>query len=534
MSAPAESHPRTRRRLSIPRLIVATVVTAGLVAGAFFGVQWVAASAEPSTQAWFAGYADVTATPTFAFESPTTKAGKNVVLSFIVATPGDDCTPSWGAAYSLDQASASLDLDRRIARLQQQGGDIAVSFGGQANDELATVCTSVTKLAAAYSSVIDRYRTTTIDMDIEGANLTNAAANERRAEALALVQKQRRAEGKDLAIWLTLPVSPNGLEVSGQKAVSAFLHAKVDIAGVNAMTMDYGSSLPAGTSELAGSTQALTATQRQLGILYRQAGIRLTEKTLWSKIGVTPMIGQNDVESEVFTLDAAKGINAFARQHGLGRVSMWSLNRDITCGSNYVTLKIVSTSCSGINQGSAKFASILSASITGKPFQSAGVVTTSEPVDAKQVADNPATSPYPIWSESNAYLQGTKIVWHHNVYQAKWWTRGDLPDNPVLNDWQTPWLLVGPVLKGEKPIPVPTLPEGTYPNWAGPSVYNKGDRVLFGGVPYEAKWWNQGQSPAAASSDPDNSPWVPLTLAEIAAVEAAATPTPTPTPTPLN
>jgi chitinase len=521
---PSDSSGRmpNRRRLSIPRLMVAIIATGAVAAGALFGVQWVTASAETTSQTWFAGYADVTSTPTFAFESPSSAAGKNVVLSFIVSTPGDACQPSWGAAYSLDEAAASLDLDRRIARLHQQGGDIAVSFGGQANDELATHCTSVTDLAAAYSAVIDRYKISTIDVDVEGANLTDHEANLRRADALALVQKQRRADGKQLAIWLTLPVTPTGLDESGQAAVRDTLAKKLDIAGVNAMTMDYGSSLKAGMSELTASTQALTAVQRQLGILYRQAGIRLSDKTLWSKVGVTPMIGQNDVPTEVFSLAAATDLNSFARSHGLGRVSMWSLNRDITCGSNYVTLKVVSDSCSGINQGAAKFADKLSASIKGRPLFSASVITSSEPVDASQQKDNPATSPYPIWKDTNSYLEGTKIVWHHNVYQAKWWTRGSLPDNPVLNDWETPWQLVGPVLPGEKPIAVPTLPAGTYADWAGTGKYDKGQRVLFDGVPFEAKWWNQGESPAAASANPDSSPWVPLTMTQIKAVLAAA------------
>ncbi|BDZ49697.1 hypothetical protein GCM10025867_19380 [Frondihabitans sucicola] len=126
-------------------------------------------------------------------------------------------------------------------------------------------------------------------------------------------------------------------------------------------------------------------------------------------------------------------------------------------------------------------------------------------------------------------FEGTKIVWHRNVYEAKWWTQGDVPDNPVLNSWQTPWQLVGPVLKGEKPVAQPTLPAGTYPNWDGTTAFTSGARVLFEGTPYQAKWWTQGDSPAAASSNPDSSPWVPLTLAQIAAVKAsAASSSPTP------
>jgi chitinase len=82
------------------------------------------------------------------------------------------------------------------------------------------------------------------------------------------------------------------------------------------------------------------------------------------------------------------------------------------------------------------------------------------------------------------------------------------------------------VLPGETPIPQPTLPAGTYPNWAGTSIYVKGARILFDGVPFEAKWWTQGDSPEAASSDPDTSPWTPLTQDEIDAVVSASTSTP--------
>ena len=504
------------RRLSVLRLFVAIVITAALVAAGFVGWQMYSAQASAGKSgAWFASYVDVTATPQYAFEDPTTSADKQVVLSFVVAaSDGSGCTPSWGGAYSLDEASDSLDLDRRIARLQQQGGDIAISFGGLDNQELAVTCDSVSQLAAAYESVIDRYNITTIDLDIEGAALTNSAANTRRAEALEIVQQKLRSEGKSLAIWLTLPVAPSGLQIGGQDVVRATLAGKVDIAGVNAMTMDYG-KLTHGQTMLQASESALIETERQLGILYRQADITLNDGTLWSKIGATPMIGQNDSKGEVFTIADAKALNSFAASKGVGRMSMWSLNRDVSCGSNYVTLSVVSDSCSGVKQGGQSFATLLARHFAGSTDFASKTVTKSEPVSSKSLKDNPKTSPYPIWSKNDSYLEGTKIVWHHNVYVAKWWTQGDLPDNPVLNSWQTPWTLIGPVLKGEKPIIQPTVPAGTFPTWDGTVAYNKGDRVLFDGTPYQAKWWTQGDSPAAASSNPDSSPWVPLTVAQI-------------------
>ena len=194
---------------------------------------------------------------------------------------------------------------------------------------------------------------------------------------------------------------------------------------------------------------------------------------------------------------------------------MWSLNRDTTCGPNYVDLKRVSDACSGIDQGDVKFADVLSEGFVGQIDSVAGVVTTAEPQDPAEDLDDPETSPYPIWNPEFAYLAGSKVVWYRNVYEAKWWNRGELPDNPVLNEWETPWTLIGPVLEGEKPVEIPTLPYGVYPEWEGTEIYDRGARILFEEAAYEAKWWTQGDSPAAYAAGPDSSPWTPVRLDEI-------------------
>ena len=499
------------RRLSKARVAVAAVVVAAVTTGGVYLAQSAVSEVSDVTASpWFAGYADLTLTPSYAFEAPADDSGKNVMLSFIVADPSDACTPSWGAAYTMDEANDTLDLDRRIARLEQGGGEAIVSFGGQANDELATVCTDPAKLVDAYASVIDRYDLTTIDLDIEGGAL-DAAAMERRATAIATLQAETDT---NLAVWLTLPVTPAGLTTDGTDTVAAFLAAGVDLAGVNVMTMDYGDSKDSDATMLQAAEDALTATHRQLGILYGNADIDLTDATLWSKLGATPMIGQNDVAGEVFTLDDATGLSAFADEKGLGRLSMWSLNRDTTCGSSYTDLNRVSNLCSGVDQGEVTFAETIGALMDGTPESNSGVTTTAEALPPV-AEDDPATSPYVIWDENATYLIGTKVTWHRNVYEAKWWTKGDLPDDAVLDEFETPWKLIGPVLPGETPIPIPTLPAGTYPSWDGSAVYETGDRIQFNGLPFEAKWWTQGDSPEASSSDPDSSPWVALTSAEI-------------------
>lgn len=505
-----------RRRLSPWRLLLALVILACIGVGGFLGLQqWHQTIASGAYSPWFASYVDVTATPQYGFEQLGSTTTHTVVLSFIVSSKDNACTPTWGTAYTLTQASDQLDLDRRIARLRQQGGNIAISFGGLLNDELSLNCTDQTQLLNAYSSVINRYSIDTIDMDIEGRDLSNTEAMKRRAAVLATLQKNMRANKKNLAIWLTLPVSPQGLTEDGTNAVAIMLSNGVDLSGVNVMTMDYAGSLQNNESMEQASEQAITETVRQLGILYKNAGINLTTATVWSKIGATPMIGQNDITDEIFTLDNAKAFNRFASARGIGRMSMWSANRDIQCGENYVDVKIVSDSCSGIKQDKLAFTTLLSQNFNGELKDAASVVTSSEPSSDVQVADDPKISPYQIWQKTGAYLAGTKVVWHHNVYQAKWWTQGDIPDNPVLQSYQTPWQLIGPVLPGETPIPQPTLPPGTYPDWSGDTAYNAGQRVLFEGIPYQAKWWTKGDSPAAASANPDVSPWVPLTQQQV-------------------
>lgn len=518
------------RKLSLVRLgvltgLVVAVTTGGVTAwGNFKDVR--AAEAIPSI---FSGYVDVTATPRYAFEEPVSKESENVQLSFIVADGSDACTPSWGSAYSLDEAGSALDLDRRVARLQQLGGSVSVSFGGQINTELAIGCADVGRLEAAYRTVVDRYNVSSIDLDIEGGALGDVKSLDRRGAAVTALQQDRRSSGKDLDVWLTLPADPNGLSTAANEAVRRMISAGTDLAGVNIMTMDYGGSRLLDRSMFENAVSAAEATHRQLTDLYKAAGSELGSETVWRKIGLTPMIGQNDIAGEIFTLKDAEELSGYASAKGVGRLSMWSLNRDRTCSPNYPDVKQVSDGCSGVEQGAASFATILGAGVTGATGSATAPVASAQPT---AVADDPSTSPYPIWNDAAAYTTGERVVWHSNVYEAKWWTRTDAPDDPVLQGAATPWRIIGPVLPGDKPTPQLTAPVGAAPQWEPAAVYRKGDRVLFEGRVYEAKWWTQMDSPEAAMQGAPESPWAKLRDEELLKLMATASATPAPTQAP--
>lgn len=319
---------------------------------------------------WFAGYVDVTVSPPYGFENASTISTKDVVLAFVVAAPDKPCAASWGARYSLDEADFALGLDKRVLTLRSRGGSAAVSFGGAVNTELASSCQDESKLQVAYRDVVERYEPTFIDFDLEGVNLLDEAAGLRRAQAVAALQGDRAASGKKLAVWLTLPVTPRGLTDPGMTAVEQMLEAGVQLSGVNIMTMNYGASRSSSQSMLAAAKAAADATHDQLGILYQRTGTNLSGNQVWKKLGLTPMIGQNDLPAEVFSVDDARGLQQFAVDLGIQRLSMWSLNRDAPCSSppadsSPPTEETASHVCSGVDQGSTRFSDLLGAALPG-------------------------------------------------------------------------------------------------------------------------------------------------------------------------
>jgi len=509
------------RKLSWWRVGVLVIIAAALVVG---GVSawgtWRDRQQAAGFKPWVGGYVDATATPSYPFEENADGDTSNMVLSFVVADRADACTPSWGGAYTLDAAESSLDLDRRLVRYRSLGGHAMVSFGGQANRELSLACTDASKLLDGYRAVVERYALAAIDMDIEGELLDDADALTRQATAVASLQKQSAARN-ELQVWLTLPVATTGLTEQGLDALRHYLDAGVKLAGVNTMTMDYNTDESASMSSRAESS--LTAVQRQLRSEYAAHGTSLGDATAWAMVAATPMIGQNDVRGETFTLEDAAALSHFANTKGMSRLSFWSANRDKACDPNWPDPRQVSDSCSGVKQEAGDFLNALSTDRGGVIAQAPGGSPSPEATsdgdsrhsDGGDVVDDPASSPYPVWAPDASYPVGAKVVWKRNVYEAKWWTDSAQPDAPSTDGTPSPWRLIGPVLHGEKPIARPSLPPGTYKTWNPSTSYRRGDRVMMDGQGYEAKWWTRSESPEAALVSPQSSPWQLLTDAQV-------------------
>ncbi|MFD3560226.1 cellulose binding domain-containing protein [Streptomyces sp. NPDC058686] len=285
----------------------------------------------------FAPYVDTSLYPKFDLVASSKATGvKEYNLAFV--TSGGSCTPKWGGVTDL----GSDEVAAQIGDLRAAGGDVRVSFGGASGTELAQACSSASDLAAAYQKVIDQFKLTKVDFDIEGGALPDTAANTKRAQAIATLQKNN----PNLNVSFTLPVMPEGLTSDGVNFLKNAKENGVSADLVNIMAMDYGASYSGDMGTYA--EQAATATQAQI-----KSALGLSDAAAWKAVAITPMIGVNDVSSEVFKVDDATQLVAFAKEKGLGGLSMWSATRDKACEGG--ASNSAQPTCSSIEQSADAF-----------------------------------------------------------------------------------------------------------------------------------------------------------------------------------
>ncbi|MFC9429862.1 chitinase [Streptomyces sp. NPDC056987] len=263
-------------------------------------------------------------------------------LAFVITDGAGGCTSTWGGTAAYDSAAVKA----RVAKLTASGADVRVSFGGAAGTEPALACGDTAALVAAYAKVLDAVGAAKADFDIEGDALTDSASVALRNEAIVQLQKER-----DLDVTYTLPVMPDGLEKGGRALLSDAAERGVRLSAVNIMAMNYGSAY---TGDMGGyAEQAARAAHGQIADI-----LGLSSARAWTSLHITAMAGVNDVAGETFTLADAARLRRFARQNGVGALSMWATFRDRACAEGVSTAE-ASDSCSGVEQTAGAFAEAL-------------------------------------------------------------------------------------------------------------------------------------------------------------------------------
>ncbi len=299
---------------------------------------------------------------------------------------GGNCTAEWAGTIPPNETSTYLpNLNSDIQYVRSQGGDVIISFGGEDGSELAQICTSASALQAQYQTVITQYKATHLDFDIEGGEEGDATTYTRRNTALAALQKANPG----LSISFTLPSATTGLLNTSMGMLSNAISQGVNISIVNLMTMDYGSADSQMGQEAVNAGNGLYG---ELKSLYPSK----SPSQLWSMVGITPMIGQNDSPGEIFSLQDAQALLSFAQQNHIGELSMWQMSRDngSCAGSTVVTPK-----CSGLAQNTYDFAKLFqSFAGTGTPMTTTTPMTTGTPMTTTtpMTTGTPVTTATPV------------------------------------------------------------------------------------------------------------------------------------------
>ena len=231
---------------------------------------------------------------------------------------------SWGGFNGLNELTNDQwqyeGIKKAIRELREEGGDVALSFGGLNSGAFWELTQDVTILTNAYQELIEGYGLTRIDLDVEAGAMDY---QHKKANAKAIKKVQ---ELTGVKVTLTLPVMPTGLIQTGLDVLKAYLEEGVDLENINIMTMCYGASVP---DYAKGSIDAVDNTMKQVKDYFKKyAGIDLTTEQAYAKLGTTPSVGFENTGHPYFTTEMMKQVVDHAVEKNIGMVSFWSINRD--------------------------------------------------------------------------------------------------------------------------------------------------------------------------------------------------------------
>ncbi|HSR83468.1 MAG TPA: chitinase [Streptosporangiaceae bacterium] len=275
-------------------------------------------------------------------------------LAFLQTPKKGSCALDWNGTSSQPLGYYAAD----IARLRRMGGEVIPSFGGYSADhggtEIADSCTSVSKIAAAYETVIRTLHVTRLDMDVEDNSLTDNAGIARRSEAIRLAQIWAARNHIPLQVQFTIPIEPSGMDSNDMAVLRSAMSAGVRVHSVNIMVFDYYLSTNEPRLNMgAEAVSAATHTHRQLASLYPQA----SAARLWAMMGMTMLPGIDDYTParEVTYVPDAQRMLDFARDHRMNFLSIWGIQRD----NGGCPGAFDSDTCSGIKQKTWAFSHLL-------------------------------------------------------------------------------------------------------------------------------------------------------------------------------
>ncbi len=250
-----------------------------------------------------------------------------VTLAFATGECGDE---TW------EGLDAQMIADANLSAFNAAAVSYIVSTGGAEGVFTCATDAGMERFIARYASP----RLIGIDFDIEGSQTPEAIDS-----LVARVKAaQRRHPGLRFSFTLATFAATDGSRASlnntGMRVMKAIRARGLTGYYVNLMVMDYGDATAVHCVVSEGRCDMGRSAIQAARNLNRMYGVPL------ARIELTPMIGVNDVVANVFTLDDASLVARYVRDHRLGGLHFWSLDRDTRCAGD---AKGVSSTCSSLD-----------------------------------------------------------------------------------------------------------------------------------------------------------------------------------------
>jgi len=284
----------------------------------------------------FAPYVDVNLDQGIDIRDVMAKTGqKDFTLAFALGSH-EGCVPKWGAMNDIDDPT----ILTRIKEVQSAGGQMVVATGGAMGPYLEHLCGTSDALTEAYLRILDVVGTNHLDVDVEAP-----INNEMVCTALAKVQQLR--PGTTVSFTLMVQGDDYGLTPElGVKVLLAAKAAGVEVSIVNAMTMEYPSSLPSWGDSVIRAAEMVLVQMKEIWPEKSDAELR-------KMLGVTPMLGRN-FSGKIFEVSHARQLVDYANENKIGHLSFWSIGRDNgACPGG-----AISPICSGLAQEELEFTQV--------------------------------------------------------------------------------------------------------------------------------------------------------------------------------
>ena len=350
-----------------------------------------------------------------------------------VAFTGNTAT-SGEVTFELDSYLASSvggyskeEFIQDIKDIKSKGRHVIVSVGG-ANGRIVIDSEKASdKFASSLIEIIKEYGFEGVDIDLEGSAVSGT-------EYIASGLRKAHDEFGDDFIITMAPETYYMHKAEGLMGAYYRLATKIK----DILTICYPQFYNAGGDIGYNDFNARYPSQSfitSLATMYIENGLRPDQMAIGvpaaASAGGTGYISTDALKEVINSLVYKKELDGFTppREYKTLRgVMTWSINWDGT--QNYAWGKSMSElmdSLPIVDRGSER---------PEQDEKKSDATDDKESDNTSDSSEDEGTGDIPAWDSSKAYFKGDRVVYKGKIYEAKWWTQGDIPDE---QDQWGPW-----------------------------------------------------------------------------------------------